>query len=64
MTAAFTIFVGTVYPMVLEIFSGERISVGTPFYTITVIPIIFLISIFAPVAVFLPWGNLEVKNSI
>ena len=62
MTAVFTVFVGTVYPMVLEIFSGERISVGTPFYTITVIPIIFLISIFAPVAVFLPWGNLEVKK--
>ena len=62
MTAAFTVFIGTVYPMILEIFSGERISVGTPFYTITVIPIIFLISIFAPVAVFLPWGNLEIKK--
>ena len=63
MTAALTIFVGTVYPMVLEIFSGERISVGTPFYTITVIPIIFLFSIFAPIAIFLPWGNLEIKDS-
>ena len=62
MTAAFTVFIGTVYPMILEIFSGERISVGTPFYTITVIPIIFLFSILAPVAVFLPWGNLEIKK--
>ena len=62
-TAALTIFIGTIYPMVLEIFSGERISVGTPFYTITVIPIIFLISIFAPIAVLLPWGNLETKGS-
>ena len=43
--SALTIFIGTIYPMILEIFSGDRISVGPPFYTITVIPIIFLFSI-------------------
>ena len=58
--SALTIFVGTIYPMILEIFSGERISVGTPFYTITVIPIIFLFSVLAPMAIFLPWGKLNV----
>ena len=62
-TITFTIFIGTIYPMVLEIFSGDRISVGTPFYTVTVIPMVFLIAIFAPVAIFLPWGNLETKKS-
>jgi cytochrome c-type biogenesis protein CcmF len=46
--------------MILEIFSGERISVGTPFYTITVVPIIFLFSVLAPMAIFLPWGKLNV----
>ena len=59
--SALTIFVGTIYPMILEIFSGERISVGTPFYTITVIPIIFLFSVLAPMAIFLPWGKLKVN---
>ena len=59
--SALTIFVGTIYPMILEIFSGERISVGTPFYTITVIPIIFLFSVLAPMAIFLPWGKLRVN---
>ena len=58
--SALTIFVGTIYPMILEIFSGERISVGTPFYTITVVPIIFLFSVLAPMAIFLPWGKLNV----
>ena len=59
--SALTIFVGTIYPMILEIFSGERISVGTPFYTITVIPIIFLFSVLAPMAIFLPWGKLKIN---
>ena len=59
--SALTIFVGTIYPMILEIFSGERISVGTPFYAITVIPIIFLFSVLAPMAIFLPWGKLRVN---
>ena len=47
--------------MILEIFSGDRISVGTPFYTITVVPIIFLFSFLAPIAIFLPWGKLRAK---
>ena len=59
--SALTIFIGTIYPMILEIFSGERISVGTPFYTITVIPIIFLISLIAAMAMFLPWGKLNFR---
>lgn len=57
--SALTIFIGTIYPMILEIFSGDRISVGPPFYTITVIPIIFLFSILASMAIFLPWGKLK-----
>ncbi len=57
--SALTIFIGTIYPMILEIFSGDRISVGPPFYTITVIPIIFLFSILASIAIFLPWGKLK-----
>ena len=59
--SALTIFIGTIYPMILEIFSGDRISVGTPFYTITVVPIIFLFSFLAPIAIFLPWGKLRAK---
>ena len=57
--SALTIFIGTIYPMILEIFSGDRISVGPPFYTITVIPIIFLFTILASMAIFLPWGKLK-----
>jgi len=59
--SALTIFIGTIYPMILEIFSGDRISVGTPFYTITVVPIIFLFSFLAPIAIFLPWGKIRAK---
>jgi len=59
--SALTIFIGTIYPMILEIFSGDRISVGTPFYTITVVPIIFLFSFLAPIAISLPWGKLRAK---
>ena len=36
---AFTIFLGTLYPLLIEVLNDERISVGPPFYNITVIPL-------------------------
>src|SRR5664280_2175889 len=34
-TACLTVFVGTLYPLALEAFTGEKISVGGPFFNLT-----------------------------
>jgi cytochrome c-type biogenesis protein CcmF len=51
-TACATVFVGTLYPLVLEVMTGEKISVGAPFFNLTFGPL------FLPLMVALPFGPL------
>ena len=37
--AAFTVLWGTIYPMVAEVFTGVRLSVGPPFFNTVFVPI-------------------------
>ena len=46
--AAGTILIGTVYPLVLDALEGIKISVGPPYYTATVIPIMVLLAMLLP----------------
>ena len=38
-TACATVFVGTLYPLALEALTGEKISVGAPFFNLTFAPL-------------------------
>jgi cytochrome c-type biogenesis protein CcmF len=51
-TACATVFVGTLYPMALEALTGERISVGAPFFNATFGPL------FIPLLFAVPFGPL------
>jgi cytochrome c-type biogenesis protein CcmF len=47
-----TVFVGTLYPLALEALSGEKISVGAPFFNATFVPL------FVPLLIAVPFGPL------
>ena len=51
-TACATVFVGTLYPLVLEALTGDKISVGAPFFNLTFGPL------FVPLLVAVPFGPL------
>src|SRR5215212_3939183 len=51
-TACATIFVGTLYPLALEALTGEKISVGAPYFNATFGPL------FIPLLLFVPFGPL------
>jgi cytochrome c-type biogenesis protein CcmF len=51
-TACATVFVGTLYPLALEVVTGEKISVGAPFFNLTFGPL------FVPLLVAVPFGPL------
>jgi cytochrome c-type biogenesis protein CcmF len=50
--ACATVFVGTLYPLVLEAMTGEKISVGPPFFNATFGPL------FVPLLLIMPFGPL------
>lgn len=51
-TACLTVFVGTLYPLALEAITGEKISVGAPFFNLTFGPL------FIPLLFAMPFGPL------
>jgi cytochrome c-type biogenesis protein CcmF len=51
-TACLTVFVGTLYPLALEAFTNEKISVGAPFFNLTFAPL------FIPLMFAMPFGPL------
>ncbi|MGA7480552.1 MAG: heme lyase CcmF/NrfE family subunit [Bradyrhizobium sp.] len=51
-TACATVFVGTLYPLALEVITGDKISVGAPFFNLTFGPL------FIPLLAALPFGPL------
>ena len=51
-TACATVFVGTLYPLALEALTGEKISVGAPFFNLTFAPL------FIPLMLAMPFGPL------
>jgi cytochrome c-type biogenesis protein CcmF len=54
-TCCATVFVGTLYPLALEAMSGEKISVGPPFFNLTFVPLFIPLFILMPVGQLLPW---------
>ena len=60
--ACLTILLGTIYPIVIEVLTGSRISVGGPYFNSTVLPIMlpgFLLMSVAPV---LSWQTNKLKK--
>jgi cytochrome c-type biogenesis protein CcmF len=51
-TACATVFVGTLYPLALEALTGDKISVGAPFFNATFWPL------FVPLLIAMPFGPL------
>ena len=50
-TACATVFVGTLYPLALEALTGDKISVGAPFFNLTFLPLV------APLLLLIPFGQ-------
>jgi len=54
-TACATVFVGTLYPLGLEALTGEKISVGAPFFTSTFGPLFACLLVAVPFGPLLAW---------
>ncbi len=54
-TACLTVFVGTLYPLALEAITGEKISVGAPFFNLTFAPLFIPLLLAMPFGPLLPW---------
>jgi len=55
MVATATVFIGTLYPLVIEVIAGERITVAAPYFNKVVLPIMVAIVMLMALGPMLPW---------
>jgi cytochrome c-type biogenesis protein CcmF len=53
--SAAIILTGTLYPLVLDALRGVKISVGPPYYTATVVPLLAILAVFMPLGPIIMW---------
>ncbi len=54
-TAAATVFLGTLYPLLLDVVAHQKVSVGPPFYQLTFVPIMIPLLVAMAVGPLLRW---------
>ncbi len=54
-TAAFTVFLGTFYPLLIEAFTDGKISVGAPYFERTFAPVMIVLGLFMGFGPLLKW---------
>ncbi|MBE1709424.1 MULTISPECIES: heme lyase CcmF/NrfE family subunit [Mesorhizobium] len=59
-TATATVFVGTLYPLALEALTGDKISVGAPFFDLTFGPLMLPLLVLVPFGPLLAWKRGDV----
>ncbi|MBF9040764.1 heme lyase CcmF/NrfE family subunit [Rhodobacterales bacterium LSUCC0387] len=53
--SSFVVFIGTIWPLVAEMFWGRTVSVGPPFFNAAFTPFAFAIAVALPIGAVLPW---------
>src|SRR6266403_2665230 len=54
-SACATVFIGTLYPLALEVLTGDKISVGPPYFNLTFGPLLVALMIAVPFGPLLAW---------
>ena len=59
-----SVFLGTIYPLIIEALTGNKISVGEPYYNATAVPIMIPAIIIMGIGPILSWGSTGVLKTI
>ena len=62
--SALVIFLGTIWPFIIEVFLGEQISVGPPYFNLSLAPFAFIMGIFLPLGASIKWRRDFILPSI
>jgi cytochrome c-type biogenesis protein CcmF len=62
-TACATVFIGTLYPLGLEVLTGDKISVGAPFFNLTFGPLFVPLLLAVPFGPLLAWKRGDIKGA-
>ncbi|MEL6101439.1 MAG: heme lyase CcmF/NrfE family subunit [Pseudomonadota bacterium] len=61
--SCFVVFVGTMWPLVAEMFFDRKLSVGPPFFDMAFTPFMVLLGLILPVGAMMPWKRASVARA-
>ncbi|WP_417807272.1 heme lyase CcmF/NrfE family subunit [Thioclava sp.] len=62
--AALVVFVGTVWPLVAEMFFGRKLSVGAPFFDQAFTPFMIILALVLPIGAMMPWKRARLGRTV
>ncbi len=62
--ACFVVFIGTIWPLVSELFFARKLSVGAPFFNMAFTPFMVLLGIVMPVGAMMPWKRAKLSKAV
>ncbi|HOZ32069.1 MAG TPA: heme lyase CcmF/NrfE family subunit [Tabrizicola sp.] len=62
--AAFVVFIGTIWPLIAELFLGRSVSVGEPFFNAAFTPFMVALALILPPGAMLAWKRGSVGRSL
>ena len=62
MVGAFSIFLGTLFPLIYELFTQQKISVGFPYFNAVFVPLMLPVLVLMPVGPLVKWGRNAFKE--
>ena len=58
------VFMGTMWPLIAEYVSGDKVSVGPPFFNITFTPFMIALAMALPIGAMLPWKRARLGRTM
>ena len=62
--SCFVVFVGTMWPLVAEMFFDRKLSVGPPFFNMAFTPFMVLLGLILPVGAMMPWKRGKLSKAM
>ena len=62
--SSFVVFIGTIWPLIAEMFFDRKLSVGPPFFDAAFSPFVVAMAILLPIGAILPWKRAFVLKSM
>jgi cytochrome c-type biogenesis protein CcmF len=62
--SCFVVFIGTIWPLIAEMFFDRTLSVGPPFFNAAFTPFVILLAIVLPIGAMLPWKRGKIGRAM
>ncbi|AHM05277.1 Cytochrome c heme lyase subunit CcmF [Roseibacterium elongatum DSM 19469] len=62
--STFVVFIGTIWPLLAEMFFDRTLSVGAPFFNAAVTPFAFALAAVLPIGAMLPWKRARIGRAL